>query len=283
MTQAAISYQIKLLEERLGIALFRRERRRVVLTDAGRRIAAQLTIAFDGMDAAFATARQDDAAQLVITTTKTFANAWLAWRLGGFQMGYPDMSVRLSTGEEIADLNSGAADIAIRSGLGDWPGLVCEKLMTIDFTPMCSPDFLQRFPLRSPADVTHVPRINPQDLWWSIWLQEAGVDMPECPARAGVLLDSQADEGHAAIAGQAMAMLTPFFWRQGIANGRLVAPFAQISSRGFGYWLVYPEHRRHVPKLRRFRDWLIAEIALDRAADSHTGHPQPGPLSAGGR
>ncbi len=91
--------------------------------------------------------------------------------------------------------------------------------------------------------------------------------MPEGPPRPGVRLDSQAHEGHAAMAGQGVAMLTPFFWRNDLADGRLVRLFAQRSTRGYGYWLVYPEHRRNVPKIKQFREWLLAEIARDKASD----------------
>ena len=68
------------------------------------------------------------------------------------------------------------------------------------------------------------------------------------------------------MAGQGMAMLTPFFWRNDIAEGRLVCPFDQLSSRGWGYWLVYAEQRRNVPKIKRFRDWLLDEVRRDLAA-----------------
>lgn len=266
MTQAAVSYQIKLLEERLGLSLFRRERRRVVLTEAGRRIAPQISRAFELIDTAFADVRGDDAALLTISTTKTFANAWLAWHLGSFQMTHPDLAVRLSATDQIVDLESGEVDLAIRVGRGEWLGLVCEKLLTVDFTPMCSPAFLERHGGRlEPADLLHLPVISEHDPWWAFWLREAGVEVPERPLRPGVRLDSQADEGPAAMAGLGIAMLTPFFWRKDLADGRLVQPFGQVSSRGYAYWLVYSERRRLVPKLRWFRDWVHEQVAASLA------------------
>src|SRR3954468_4373275 len=95
MTQAAVSYQVKLLEERLRAPLFRRGKRRVVLTDAGRKAAPQITRAFDAMDAAFGAIRADDAAVLTVSTSNTFANTWLAWRLGRFQLKHPGTGGRL--------------------------------------------------------------------------------------------------------------------------------------------------------------------------------------------
>lgn len=268
MTQAAVSYQVKLLEERLGVALFRREQRRAILTEPGRRAAARLSAAFDTIDAAFAELRQEDEGVLTVSTSNTFANTWLAWRLGGFQVAHPDMAVRLLTSEALADFAADDTDVAIRSGHGPWAGLEQHLLVPIDFTPMCSPDWLTRHPLTSPADLLRVAQISPHDQWWPVWLREAGVDVVDGPVRPGVRLDSQAHEGHAAIAGQGVAMLTPFFWRNDLAERRLVRPFAQVSTRGYAYWLVYPEHRRLVPKVRRFRDWLLAEVAKDLAASS---------------
>lgn len=263
MTQAAVSYQVKLLEERLGAPLFRREKRRVVLTDAGRKAAPQITRAFDAMDAAFGAIRAEDEAVLTVSTSNTFANTWLAWRLGSFQMNHPEMAVRLLTSDALTDFVSDDVDVAIRAGLGGWEDLHEELLVRIDFTPMCSPGFLRRHGPCEPKDLLRVPQISPHDPWWPFWLREAGVEVPDGPPRVGVRLDSQAHEGHAAMAGQGIAMLTPFFWRNDLAEGRLVRPFDQISTRGYAYWLCYPEARRGVVKIRRFREWLLAELARD--------------------
>ncbi|MEO7679641.1 MAG: transcriptional regulator GcvA [Sphingomonas sp.] len=264
MTQAAVSYQIKVLEERLGVPLFRREKKRVILTDAGRRAAPQVARAFDELDSAFAGIRAEDAALLTVSTSNTFANTWLVWRLGSFQMTHPEMAVRLQTTDALTDFAADDVDIAIRAGRGPWGGLAQDLLVPIDFTPMCSQEFLARHgPFATPADLLRVPQISPHDPWWPFWLREAGVDVPEGPPRPGIRLDSQAHEGHAAMASQGVAMLTPFFWRNDLAEGRLVRPFDQVSTRGYAYWLVCPEHRRSAVKIRRFREWLIAELARD--------------------
>jgi LysR family glycine cleavage system transcriptional activator len=261
MTQAAVSYQIRLLEERLGAPLFRRERRRVVLTEAGRRVAPQIAGAFDAIDAAFAQLRSEDEGMLTVSTSQTFATTWLAWRIGGFQVSHPEMAVKLHVGDALVDFARDEVDIAIRSGRGPWPGLVADLLLEVDFTPMCSPAFLAKHGgSLQPADLLHLPLISPQDVWWPHWLREAGVPVSAGAIRPGVRMDSQATEGNAAMAGQGVAMLTPFFWRYDMAEGRLVRPFAQLSSRGYGYWLVVPEHRRAVPKIKRFREWLLEEI-----------------------
>ena len=265
MTQAAVSYQIRLLEERLATSLFRREKRRVVLTDIGARAAAQLIPAFDAIDAAFAMVRAEDAAMLSITTTHTFGSTWLARRIGGFQAAHPDLEVRIQTTNTMIDLASAEVDLAIRSGKGGWPGLAEERLMAVDFSPMCSPEFFRRHGgPKVPADLLRLPLISPDDPWIEQWLRDAGVDFAAASLRPAIRYDSQSSEAQAAMAGHGIAMLTPALWQGEIATGRLVQPFAQLSDLGQSYWLVCPEHRRRVPKIARFREWVLAQIARGR-------------------
>lgn len=262
MTQAAVSYQLKVLEERLGVPLFRRIGKRVILTDAGARAAALITRAFDGLDAAFAGLRAENEALLTISTTETFANTWLAWNLGGFQLRYPDMAVKLIANNNLTDFAADDVDVAIRNGSGPYSGLHADLLFRNTFTPMCSPGFLERHGgSLAPQDLLNMPQLSPRDEWWSHWLREAGVDAPQTPRRVGIELDSQAQEGAAAMAGQGVAMLTPFLWRHDLAEGRLVRPFErQVAWRGYAYWLVFPEHRRTVRKVKRFREWLLETL-----------------------
>ena len=265
MTQAAVSYQVKLLEEKLGVALFRRDGRGVQLTPAGERAAPQVARGFDALDAAFARLRSENESTMTISTTQTFANTWLAWKLGGFQMENSNMAVRLVATDQVTDFARDEVDVAIRAGRGPWAGLERHLLFRVDFTPMCSPEFLARHGGRiEPADILRLPMISPNDPWWSHWLREAGVEVDENEIRPGVRLDVQAHEGHAAMAGQGIAMLTPFLWRNDMAEGRLIQLSPQLSTRGFGYWLVYPEERRAVPKIRRFREWLLKQIGTER-------------------
>jgi LysR family glycine cleavage system transcriptional activator len=265
LTQAAVSYQVKALEERLGAALFLRERGRARLTPLGQRLLPTLSQAFDSIEAAFMTHQAEDESLLTVTTTHTFANTWLAWRLGAFQMEHPDLAVRMTTSNEVVDLRSGEADVSIRAGRGEWSGLELHKLMESDFTPMASPECVAKFERDlgrklEPADLPNLPLIGPQDEWWARWFKDAGVPLDAHRPRGGIRLDTQANEGHAAMAGQGVALLTPFLWRGDIAAGRLVQPFALTSTAGYAYWLAYPPERRMVPKVKRFREWLLASI-----------------------
>jgi LysR family transcriptional regulator, glycine cleavage system transcriptional activator len=267
MTQAAVSYQVKSLEERLGSPLFVREKGRARLTPLGQRLLPPLSGAFDAIEAAFASHREEDETLLTITTTHTFANTWLAWRLGAFQMEHPDLAVRMTTSNEVCDLRGGDADVAIRGGSGGWEGLEEHKLFETNFTPMASPDCIEAVECKlgrklEPHDMPHQNRINPSDDWWQQWFADNGIPYDESILRrAGIRLENQANEGHAAMAGQGFGLLTPLLWKGDVAAGRLCVPFPdRISVRGWSYWLAYPRERRMVPKVKRFREWLLVEM-----------------------
>jgi LysR family glycine cleavage system transcriptional activator len=286
MTQAAVSYQVKSLEARLGAPLFVREKGRARLTPLGQRLLPALSSAFDTIESAFSSHREEDESLLTITTTHTFANTWLAWRLGAFQIEHPDLAVRMTTSNEVIDLRSGMADVAIRGGRGDWEGLTHHELFKSHFTPMASVACIAKAEARAgrtlePHDLQREHLINPDDDWWHQWFSDNGVPADDGVfGRPCVRLDSQADEGHAAMAGQGFALLTPLLWKGDVAAGRLKIPFPdRVSARAWAYWLVYPSERRMVPKVKRFREWLLAE--MERALeDPAGGWPQPIPVAA---
>jgi len=274
MTQAAVSYQVKSLEERLGAPLFVREKGRARLTPLGARLLPSLSGAFDAIEAAFASHREEDESLLTVTTTHTFANTWLAWRLGGFQMEHTDLAVRMTTSNEVCDLRGGEADLAIRGGGGGWEGMEEHRLFEVTFTPMASPECIAAVERKlgrkvEPKDLPEQQLISPSDDWWQQWFADNGVPADETALRRrGVRLENQSNEGHAAMAGQGFALLTPLLWKGDVAAGRLRCPFPdRISVRGWSYWLVYPKERRMVPKVKRFREWLIAEMAKALAKD----------------
>ena len=267
MTQAAVSYQVKSLEERLGSPLFVREKGRARLTPLGQRLLPALSGAFDAIETAFASHREEDESLLTITTTHTFANTWLAWRLGAFQMEHTDLAVRMTTSNELCDLRGGDADVAIRAGSGGWEGLEEHRLFESAFTPMASPECIEDAERKlgrrlEPRDIAQQLRISPGDEWWQQWFADNGVPTDDALLRrAGIRLENQSNEGHAAMGGQGFALLTPLLWKGDVAAGRLSVPFPdRVSARGWAYWLVYPRERRTVPKVKRFREWLVAEM-----------------------
>src|SRR3954454_14047508 len=272
LTQSAVSYQVKSLEERLGSPLFVREKGRVRLTPLGARFLPALSGAFDAIEAAFASHRQEDESLLTVSTTHTFANTWLAWTLGGFQMEHTDLAVRMTTSNEICDLRAGDADVAIRAGNGGWEGLEHHRLFESSFTPMSSPECIAETERKlgrkmEPNDMLDVNRINPSDEWWQQWFSDNGVPADDATLRRpGIRLENQANEGHAAMAGQGFALLTPLLWKGDVAAGRLTAPFPdRVSSRAWSYWLVYPTDRPLAPQIKRLCEWVPSAVPTSLA------------------
>lgn len=261
MTQAAVSYQIRLLEERLGASLFHRHKGRLTLTETGRRIAPLTSDAFDTLDRAFRLARAESEGVLTISTTESFAANWLAPRIGSFQMKQPSIAVRLQSSPRYVDFATDDVDIAIRAGDGDWPGLVVQFMMRPLIQPMGSRDFAAEHGTDlSPEDVLRLKRLNPEDSWWDYWARAMGGDPDGEKGPPGIRLDSEVMEGNAAMGGYGAAMLNVMLWPNDMGAGRLVPIAAPVTGPN-AYWLVYPEHRRSSPKIRAFRTWLEGEIA----------------------
>jgi LysR family glycine cleavage system transcriptional activator len=137
---------------------------------------------------------------------------------------------------------------------------------------MCAPSFWKRMSEQLgrapvPADLPNLPLISPEDYWWDTWFEAAGVEgAADRPKKPGLRLDSQADEGHAAMGGQGFVLLTPAFWKNDVKDGRLCQPFELTATAGFRYWLCIAPERRNVPKIKRFREWLLRQVELSRAA-----------------
>lgn len=270
MTQAAVSYQIRLLEERLGLPLFARARGRVELTEAGRRASPLVSAGLDNIADAFAGVLADDDAVLAVSTTQTFASNWLAPRLGSFHINRPELAVRLHTDNRMVDFAKDEIDVGIRSisAAPDWPGLRTHFLFRLHASPLCTPEFARAHDLREPADLLRVPRLSPHDSWWNDWFRLAGVTVPKAPATGGIRFDTQAMEGNAAMSGAGAAMLTPMFWRAELESGRLVQLFDTVHLGGTLYWLAYPEYKRQQPKILAFREWLLGQMRLAAPAEA---------------
>lgn len=273
MTQAAVSYQIKILEDRIGAPLFRRRARGVSLTAEGQRLAERAGEAMAILREAFAEARRDAGETLVISVLATFATHILAARLGGFQIAHPAITTRVEVDHRMADLLAGEATVAIRAGAGRWPGLGADHLMRASYTPMVSPEFLATHgPFRRPEDLLRVPRLDASDPDWALWFRAAGVAPPEEPPRNRSTLGTQILDVQAVMAGQGAGILTPIYFGEALRRGGLVQPFDIVAESTLSLWLVYPERRRNAPAIRAFRTWLLAEM------EALGARPGDGPL-----
>jgi LysR family glycine cleavage system transcriptional activator len=265
MTQAAVSYQIKLLEERVGTPLFVRLPRQVSLTEAGQRLAPQVAEAFELLRTAFSSTAKLVDNVLAISVLPTLAAHWLVPRLGKFQLAHPKIAVQLDATHDVVDFGRDGADIGIRSGTGEWPGLETHFLLPSHFTPLCSQKLLEGKRIESPADILDLPLLGPHDPWWPQWFEEAGVGGVDLTDRLDHSLGNQQFEGMAAMAGQGVALVNPFFFAADLAAGRLVQIFDLVVKADRSYWLVYPTARRRSPKIRAFCDWVLAEAERDSA------------------
>ncbi len=262
MTQAAVSYQIKVLEERVGTPLFMRTARKVVLTETGEAMAGRATEAFAILSESYASARHGASGELSLTTVQTFASNWLSERLGAFQRLHPHIVVKLDTSSRMVDLVREGIDLAIRVGHGEWPGLEAHFLFSGNYAPMLSPRLAESIGgIREPVDLYRLPLLGHSDPWWKVWFEAAGLSFERDRVIPGPSLGVQFYEAVAAVAGQGVAILTRKLSEAYLADGRLIQPFPVEGGDGHGYWLVYPQGRRSVPKIRQFREWIIAETA----------------------
>ncbi len=261
MTQAAVSYQIRLLEDRVGVPLFRRRARGVTLTAEGARLAERAAEALEILRQSFAEARRQVDETLVISALATFAAHLLAPRLGHFQIAHPEVTTRVEVDHRLADLLAGEASVAIRAGLGQWPGLGADFLMPVRYTPMLSPAFVARHGLpATPAALGDLPLVDPDDPGWAQWFATAGAAAPNPVEGARSMLGTQLLAAQAVIAGQGAGLLTPVYFLDQVARGELIQPFDILAEDAVSIWLVYPERRRNAPAIRAFRAWLLDEM-----------------------
>jgi LysR family glycine cleavage system transcriptional activator len=262
MTQAAVSYQIKVLEERVGGPLFLRRPRDVALTEAGQRLAPEVSRAFDVLRDAFGDLAEREQGTLIVNTMHTFAAQWLAPRLGTYQLLHPQMAVRLETTQRLVDFAQEEVDVVIRAGKGVWPGLVAHRLLDVRYTPMLSPKLAATIGgVREPKDLLRLPLLDPKDTWWVTWFEANGLPLDALEKQNFPSLNVQSLNASAAMAGAGVALLTPAYYRREIEEGQLVQPFERVIDEETSYWLAYPEARRNVPKIKSFRDWIVAEAA----------------------
>ena len=256
MTQAAVSWRIRDLEQRLDRPLFTRGTRQVTLTPEGERLAVASTEAMSLLRRALMDVLETDQDILSITAVQTLANQWLARRLGEFQLANPDLAVRIDTSSSRFDLGHEGLDIGMRYGSGKWPGLECRFLMPAVFSPLCSPATADRLNLKEPADLLRIDLIGEPDEWRD-WFAVADIAYTGSATPARLIADGQAMEVAAAIGDQGVALGSPILYARELERGLLVQPFKQTVPLAEGYWLCYPTGRRSISKIARFRDWAL--------------------------
>ena len=265
MTQTAVSYQIKLLEDYLGDAVFIRKPRALQLTETGLGLLPKVTEAFSLLSEAVATARGTADETLEIHSPPTFASHWLARHIGEFQLEHPHIAVRLVRDGAHVDYPQ-PTDVAIRIGAHPWDGLICHPILRLTYAPMLNPQLTESVGgVETPADLMKPPWISNGKGLWNDWFQAAGLN-PVGIRQMQLDADGALDlEANAAIAGHGVAMLSPFLFKSELASGRLVQPFDLALSDTKTYWLCYPPARKNAAKVKAFAAWIQAAIARELA------------------
>lgn len=279
VTPAAVSHQVKALEDYLGIQLFRRRTRALELTEAARACLPRLREGFDALATATALIRTHSGREtLTVKVAPSFAVKWLGRRIDRFVSAYPDIDVhmdasprtidgRAEDGEENLQSNALPAegDVAIRFGMGNYPGCRAEKLFPVAVTPMCAPALLKSGPaLRDPEDLRDHTLLHDDTLdlddgrsKWEMWLKAAGVENAD--VTRGPHFNHAALALAAAVDGSGVVLSYPLLASADLAAKRLVMPFTLAIPLAPAYYVVYAEAAADQRKITAFRNWLFEE------------------------
>ena len=274
VTQAAVSHQVKALEERLGVALFVRRPRGLEITGEGQALLPDLRDAFDRMTQAMErVGRKSSAGTLNVSLVTTFALAWLVPRLHRFQARHPDIEVRMTTQQRKVDFAREDFDCAVRFAVQPEPELHATRLFSDVLTPLCGKRYRDK--LKSFEDLKKVPLIDmTYDPEWSIWLR--GVGMGDFKPKRVLTFDSTMIAVEAAMEGAGVAVGPPQLFREELADGkRLFQPFPQIVDSGKAWWFVCPPASANRPKIRAFEDWLVEELTPSDSGAARRTRPRP--------
>lgn len=270
VTSGAVSQQIRLLEERVGMPLFTRERQGLRLTEAGASVHPALLAAFAQIASASQALEDIGGRQtLTVSTVATFAAAWLVPRLGRFNQRHPHIEVRVEATSALVDLRRDRVDVALRHGLGDYPGLQVTRLMAPVLVPVASPALMAgQPPITRPGDCLRYPLLHDTDRAdWPLWLAAHGA--PDDDRDAARALRGSAFEDdflliRAAEAGQGLALVPQLYAQEEIAAGRLMQVLDLPWPARFAYYLVARPDSATRPAVQAFMAWICEEAQAAR-------------------
>ncbi len=262
ITHSAVSQQIRRLEENLGVSLFLRRGLEMEPTPAAQSLAATYADASRLVDGALAAAAAGASPQhLTLSMMPSMASLWLAPRLAALREALPEVMLNILTTRELADLEAGEADVAIRFGLGDWPRLKSRLLFREEIFPVCSPDFVTRHDVREPADLVRVPLLLPDSPPWSLWFAVAGVEATQ-PLK-GLRVDDASLALKAATAGVGAVLIRQDLAEGDLAAGRLVRLFEVSAVTEVGCYFVWREANPQIEAIRALEAWVVREFGVE--------------------
>lgn len=259
LTPGAISQRVRELEELAGQRLFRRTAAGVTLNAAGEALFAALDEPFRRIEDARRTLERPSARRVRVSTMASFAANWLVPRLSRFSRLHPGIDIELETDSRLVDLKREPVDMAIRHGLGDYPGLVAVPLVAPELIVVASPSLLQACaPIEKPADCLAFPLLHDMERAdWRLWFEAHGV-----PAPARLEGPSFSDDHlavKAAVAGQGLALVRDTYADDDLRTGRLAKAISARWPTAFAYYAVSTAQALQRPAVMRFRDWLVEE------------------------
>jgi LysR family glycine cleavage system transcriptional activator len=281
VTAAAVSQQVRLLEDSLGVPLFERTKKGLLLTPTASRILPGIDEAFGQLHDTLALLEDDNEAQgsLTLSVAPSFATKWLLPRLSRFMARHPRIEVNVKASADLVDFGTDRVDLAIRYGRGGYPGLTAERFLRDRLSPVCSPALLAREGLGDPAHFLRTATLLHDDSsdqhkalpGWRMWLKAARLDNL-VDWRKGPHFDHSALAIEAALAGLGVALAAPSLVSADIDAGRLVRLPGKAMEMEFAYYLVYPPDRATSPKLQAMRQWIFDELDAsgDGLADTET-------------
>lgn len=288
VTPAAISHQIKGLEDYLGVQLFHRLNRALVLTEAAQAALPKLQEGFACLAEAVQEIHNHDGQQTVtVWAAPSFAAKWLVARLNRFAALHPGIDLQVSASESLIDdkssrgaitdsLRNHAIDVAIPFGQGEYPDYRVDKLFSVSVVPLCSPSLLEgEHPLRQPEDLIYHTLIHDDTGYkgrpdWPAWLETAGVDGVD--TTRGLHFNHVSLALQAAIDGQGVVLSLKPLAADDLAAGRLIIPFDLSLPVEYAYYVICPEATAERPEITAFREWLLDEAGQRKAGQGSTKH-----------
>ncbi len=264
VTQSAVSRQIQLLEDHLGIALFQRQSRGLVLTREGERLHRAVAMGLEHIANVAADLRRNRGpGELTVATSVTFASYWLMARIAKFRAAHPEVELRLYASSPVYDLAAEGIDIAVRYGAGEWPGVEATRLFGDEIWPVCSPRYLKgRKPPQTCADLLDETLLNLEKFdrnWvtWEMFLSAHGIS--DEPRHRGLTYDNYMVLIQSALRGEGIALCGRRLAEEFLAQGDLVRPIADSLRSDRGFYLIRPREKQMSHTARQFHDWLLDE------------------------
>lgn len=265
VTQAAISHQIKLLEEHLSIKLFMRRNRSLLLTEEGQSYYLDIKDIFANLhEATEKLLTRGAKGSISIALTPSFAIQWLIPRLSEFSKIHPDIDVKIKAVDFEENSLTDDVDVAIYYGMGNWQNVQADKLHTEYFIPVCSPLLLAgEHPIQIPADLKHHTLLHDMTRNnWNEWIKQANIK--DINVNQGPIFSHSSMVLQAAIHGQGVALGHNILAKPEIESGRLITPFNQVLMSKKSYYLVCRETQIDSAKINTFRNWLLAEVKQEQ-------------------